>query len=99
MCNCRAGPLAINVFGVDLRADIGCDFGVGDGDSVDEPTGLVASAHMQHVVGHVGAGHVVGDHFHADGAGCAGGFVDLLARDEGGGGNGIGGRSGLCEML
>ena len=40
----------VDVFGVDLRADVGGDFGVGDGDAIDEPTGLVAAADMQHVV-------------------------------------------------
>ena len=67
----------VDVLGIDLRADVGGDLGVGDGDAVDEPTGLVAAAHVQHVVGHVGAGDVVGDHLHAQGAAGAGGFIDL----------------------
>ena len=81
----------VDVLGVDLRADVGGDLGVGDGDAVDEPTGLVAAAHVQHVVGHVGAGHVVGDHLHAVGAAGAGSFVDVLAGDERGGSDGVGG--------
>ena len=40
----------------------------------------MAAAHVQHVVGHVGAGDVVGDHLHADGAAGAGSLVDVLAR-------------------
>ena len=81
----------VDVLGIDLRADVGGDLGVGDGDAVDEPTGLVAAAHVQHVVGHVGAGNVVGDHLHADGAAGAGGLVDVGAGDERGGGDGVGG--------
>ena len=54
----------VDVLGVDLRAEVGGDVGVGDLDAVDEPGDLVAAAHVQHVVGHVGAGDVVGDHGH-----------------------------------
>ena len=49
---------------------------LGNGDAVDEPAGLMAAAHVQHVVGHVGAGDVVGDHLHADGSVGAGSLVD-----------------------
>ena len=69
----------IDVFGIDLRADVGGDLGVGDGDAVEEPAGLMASAHVQHVVRHVGAGDVVGDHLGADGSAGAGGFLDVGA--------------------
>jgi len=58
-----ASALHLNLIGVrrsDLRTHIRGNVGVGDVDPVDEPTGLVASAHMQHVVAHVGAGHVIG---------------------------------------
>ena len=58
-----ASALDFNLIGVrrsDLRTHIRGDVGVGDIDAVDEPTGLVASAHMKHVVAHVGAGHVIG---------------------------------------
>ena len=65
------------------------DVGVGDLDAVDEPADLVAAAHVEHVVGHVGAGDVVGDHGHAVGAVGAGGFGDVFAADEGGGGDGV----------
>jgi len=52
---------------VDLRADVGGYLGVGNRNSINQPTGLVAAAHVQHVVRHIGAGHVIGDHLHADG--------------------------------
>ena len=55
------------------------DLGVGDGDSVDEPTGLVAAAHVQHVVGHVRTGNKISDHLHAEGAAGAGSLVDVCA--------------------
>ena len=61
------------------------------------------SAHMQHVVSHVGAGDIVRDHLHAVGAVCAGSTCDVLAADGGGRSDGIrirgiklsGGRDGL----
>ncbi len=80
----------VDVLGIDLRADVGGDLGVGNRDAVDQPTGLVAAAHVQHVVSHVGAGDVVGNHLHADGAVGAGSLVDVGAGDESGGGYGIG---------
>ena len=46
---------------------------------------------VEHVVGHVGAGNVVGDHLHAEGAAGAGSLVDLGAGDERGGGGRVGG--------
>ena len=46
----------IDIFGIDLRAQIAGDVGVGDGHAVNQPVDLVASAHVQHVVGHIGAG-------------------------------------------
>ena len=79
----------VDVLGVDLRAEVGGDVGVGDFDAVDQPADLVAAAHVQHVVGHVGAGDVVGDHGHAVGAVGAGGVGDVVAADQGGGGDGV----------
>ena len=38
----------------------------------------MAAAHVEHVVGHVGAGNVVGDHLHAVGAAGAGSLVDVM---------------------
>ena len=70
----------VDVLGVDLRAEVAGDVGVGDLDAVDEPADLVAAAHVEHVVGHVGAGDVVGDHRHAVGAVCAGSVGRCLAR-------------------
>ena len=75
----------VDVLGVDLRGEIAGDVGVGNLDAVDLPVELVAAAHVQHVVRHVGAGRVVGDHGHAVGAVRAGGFGDVLAIDQRGG--------------
>ena len=72
----------IDVLGVDLRTNIGANFGVGYGDPVDQPTGLVAAADVEHVVRHVRAGDVVGNHLHAIGGGGSRGFVDHLAGDH-----------------
>ena len=85
----------VDVLGVDLRADVGGDVGVGNLDAVDEPAGLMASAHVEHVVGHVGAGDVVGDHLHAVGAVGAGGLGDVERVDERGGSDGVD-VGGLC---
>ena len=52
----------------------------------------MAAAHVEHVVGHVSAGNIVGDHLHAQGAGGAGSLVDVGACDQRGGRDGIGGR-------
>ena len=79
----------VDVLGVDLRAEVAGDVGVGDLDAVDEPADLVAAAHVEHVVGHVGAGDVVGDHGQAVGAVGAGGLGDVVAVDEGGGSDGV----------
>ena len=79
------------VFRIELRADILRDGGVDDGDAVEEPGGLVATANVQHVVSDVGAGDVVGDHGHAVGAVGAGRAGDVLAADEGDGRGGVGG--------
>ena len=79
----------IDILGVDLRADVGSDVGVGDFDAVDKPAEFVAAAHVQHVVGHVGAGDVVGDHGEGVGAVGAGGVGDVDAVDECGGGDAV----------
>ncbi len=81
----------VDVLGVDLGGEVGGDVGVGDFDAVDEPGDLVAAAHVEHVVGHVGAGDVVGDDGEGVGAVGAGGLGDVGAVDEGGGGDGVDG--------
>src|SRR5579872_324730 len=52
----------VDVLGVELRAQIGSDVGVGHGHTVDQPAGLVASANVQLVVGDVSTGDIVRDH-------------------------------------
>src|ERR1700675_2893144 len=78
-------------FGVELRARGGRDVGGGHGDAINEPTGLVAAADVELVVGEVGAGNVVGDHGEAVGAVSAGSMFDIEAADQGDGSGGIGG--------
>ena len=93
------GLQGIDVPGIDLRAHVGGDLGVGNSNAVDQPTGLVAAPHVQHVVGHVGARDVVGDHLRADGSAGAGGLLDVGPGDERGGGCGIGGGEGDPQSL
>src|ERR1700733_12894938 len=71
----------INVLGVDHRAQIGSDVCVGHRYTVNQPVNLVATAHMQHVVGYVGGRHVVGDHGKAVGAVSARGLGDVRTVD------------------
>ena len=82
----------VDVFGIELRAEVGGDVGVGDGDAVDEPAGLMSAANVELVVGDVGSGDEVGDHGEAVGASGAGSARDVEAADERGGRGGIGGR-------
>ena len=69
----------VDVLGVNLRAEVAGDIGVGDGDAVDEPTDLMAAADVELIVSDVGAGDVVGDHGLAVGARGAGGFLNFEA--------------------
>ena len=90
----------VDVLGIKLRAEIGGDVGIGNGHAVDEPTGLMSAADVELVVSEIGAGHVVGNHGEAVGAGGAGGVFDVEAVDEGGRSGGIGGAtSGAPETL
>src|SRR5246127_4866435 len=52
----------VDIFGIELRSEVGCDIGVGDGNTVNEPTGLVSTANVKLVVCDVGSGHEVRDH-------------------------------------
>ena len=79
----------VNVLGVDLGGEVAGDVGVGDLYAVDEPCDLMASAHVQHVVGHVCAGDVVGDDGHGVGAVCAGCLGDVDAGEERSGSDGV----------
>jgi type I restriction enzyme, R subunit len=80
-----AAPLdldIVDVLRIDLRAKIAGNVGVWNLNAVDEPAHLMATSHVQHVVRHVGSGHVVGDHRHAVGPVRAGGLGDLLPADQ-----------------
>ena len=90
---------SVDVLGVNLRADVGGDLCVGNRNAVEEPTGLVAAVHVQHVVRHVSAGHVVGDHLHAERTAGARSFVDVGAGDKSGGSDGVRGDCCAVEAL
>ena len=70
----------IDIFRIELRPEIRCDVGVGDGNAVDEPTGLMSAANMQLIVRDVSAGHKVGNHCQRVGpAGARGlGYLDAI---------------------
>ena len=55
----------VNVFRVELGANVGSDAGVGHGHAVQQPGNLVAAADVQLIVNYVGAGRVVRDHSQA----------------------------------
>src|ERR1700730_11992880 len=79
----------VDVLGVDLCAEVAADVRVWNLHAIDEPTNLMTAAHVQHVMGDVGAWDVVGDHGQAVGAVGAGGLGDVFATDEGGWGDGV----------
>src|SRR5712672_1565633 len=81
----------INVLGIELRADVGGDVGVGDGHAIEEPTGLVAAADVELVVREISAGNVVGDHGQAVGARGSGSVFDVETADQGDRSGGVGG--------
>jgi hypothetical protein len=72
----------IDVFGVDLGSDVRGYFGIRYGNAIDEPACLVAATDVQHVVAHIGSGHEVGDHLHAQCSCGARSVVDIRARNE-----------------
>ena len=72
----------IDVLGIDLRPDVRRDLCIGNRHAIDQPACLVAAAHVQHVVRHVRAGHVIGNHLRARGAVSARRLVDRLPRDQ-----------------
>ena len=70
------------------------------GHAVDEPAELVSTAHVQHVVCDVGAGHVVGDHGKAVGAVGSRRVRDRFAAYQRGWSDGVGiGDLRLCGYL
>src|SRR5258708_30389545 len=79
----------VDVFGVDLRAEITRDVGVWDLHAVDLPADLVTAAHVKHVVCDICAGNEVGDHLQAVGAICSGCPGDVDAVDQGGRRDGV----------
>src|SRR5712664_374651 len=70
----------INVFGVELRADVGSDVGVWNGHAVDQPGHLMTAANVQLVVNHIGARRVGGNEFKAVRSGSARRSLDILTR-------------------
>src|SRR5260370_26170646 len=73
---------SINVPGIDLRAEVAGDVGVGDRNAINEPTDLVAAADVELVVRQIGARDVIGNHRQAVGPRGAGRFLNLQAIDE-----------------
>ena len=71
-----------DVFGIELRPDVGGDVGVGDRHAVDGPRDLVAAANVQLVVHHVRAGNKLGDDLEAVAGVHTGVAGDLLLADE-----------------
>ena len=72
----------INVFGIELRANIAGDIGIGNGHAVDQPAHLVPTADMQLRVHDGGAGNVIGDHRQAVGLLRAWRAANLLAVEQ-----------------
>src|SRR5271168_1065479 len=68
----------VNVLRVNHRAQVRGNVRVGDGDAVNQPFHLMSTAHMQHVVSHVGSGNVVGNHGHAVATVGAGSLNNIL---------------------
>ena len=83
----------VDVLGIELRSEVGGDVGVGNGNAVDQPTGLMSSANVELIVGDVGARHEVGDHREAVGAGGAGSAREFLAVNNRGRRSRVGRRS------
>ena len=76
----------VDILGIDLRSEVGGNICIRNGDAVDEPGGLVAPPHVQHVVCEVCARGEIGDHRDAVRAVGAGSACDILAVNECGGG-------------
>ena len=85
----HAGPIAppihlevVDILGVNLRSDVAGDVGIGNVHPIDHPAQLMSAAHVQHIVRHVGARHIVGDHRHAVGAARSWRVGDVLTADQ-----------------
>src|ERR1041385_6151458 len=72
----------VDVLGVDLRADIAGDVGVGDGNAVDCPGDLVPATQMKLVVRDICAGDIIGDGIQAVAQVGAGGHSDFAPADD-----------------
>src|ERR1700682_5978549 len=86
----------INVFGIELGANVGGDIGVGNRHAVEQPCDLVSATDVQLVVDHIRAGTVIGDHGRTVGLVGTGSLGDLLAADHAGGSGGFGIDRGRC---
>ena len=74
----------IDVLGIELRADIGSDIGVRNGDAVEQPCDLVSTTDVKLVVYHIRAGNVIGDHGQTVGLVRTGSLGNLLTADYAG---------------
>ena len=71
-----------NIFGIELRSDIGGDVGVGNGDAIDGPSDLMSATDVKLIVDHVGAGNKLSDDFEAGAGVDAGIAIELCLIDE-----------------
>ena len=79
----------VDVFWVDLGAEVAGDVGVGNGDAVDQPGNLMAATNVELIVDDEGTGDVIGNQSQAVGSRGAGRITDLQPVDERGGGDGL----------
>src|SRR5215472_325581 len=80
----------VDVFGIELRAEIRSDIRVWNRHTVHKPTRLMPSANMKLVMGHVAPRNIVRNHGEAVGSRSTGCSLNLLSVYESGGSNGVG---------
>ena len=80
----------VDILGIELRAEVRGDIGVGNRNAIDQPTGLMASTDVQLIVGEIGAGNVVRDHCQTVGAHGPRGALDISTAYDGCGRDRIG---------
>ena len=79
----------VDVFGIDLRADVAGNVCIRYGHAIDEPAVLVPTTDVKHVVDHVCAGHVVCNEGQAVGPVSAGRELNILTAEHSRGRHGV----------
>ena len=74
---------AVDVLGIELRANIGGDAGVRDRHAIEQPRDLMSAANVQLIVDHIRARHIISDHGHAVRLAGAGRGSNLLSVHNG----------------